>query len=374
MRAALVAVACACTPPPAAPAIANPGAGIAIALYDAGPGSAPYAVIDDRRWVEVTGGALELSRIDPGASLASLVIEPLAGGALAVGACSRERIPRDPGVRRAASAPDPERYLPELRCAVTAAPGRHLVRVLYVSTTLGYRAEHAIAVDRADRASVTSRFAIGTPAWHERADVTVFDGIPGGARAPRELARGPVELDGSTAVIAAAPRDAAARLRRVYAGAIHPTGVAATDPQWGRDSVPEVWLWLELDGIELVPGVVHAHLALPGEPARDISVAHLERDRGHTRVPLWIDPELRGTRQRSSDLAEAAGSSEHFVITVVNTGSSPREVWVEEQLRPRRCTIEHASPPLAVIGDLARVRLAIAPLAIAHVTFTASYE
>src|SRR6185436_6130224 len=64
--------------------------GITIALYTRGDAS--FAVVDDRRWVEISGRSIMLANIDPGAALASLVIEP-ADRALRIGACTRERLP-----------------------------------------------------------------------------------------------------------------------------------------------------------------------------------------------------------------------------------------------------------------------------------------
>lgn len=50
----------ACRPPPAA-AIAEPHDGVAIALYTR-PGGDGYGVVDDRRWVELAGGAIDYER------------------------------------------------------------------------------------------------------------------------------------------------------------------------------------------------------------------------------------------------------------------------------------------------------------------------
>ena len=69
-------------------------AGIAIAVYDV-PDRTGYAVVDDRRWVDLDGESLVLDHVDPRAALPSLVIEVADArlGALEVGACARDRIP-----------------------------------------------------------------------------------------------------------------------------------------------------------------------------------------------------------------------------------------------------------------------------------------
>ena len=67
-----------------------PDAGVSISLYAAGEDG--YGVVDDRRWLDLAGTTMLLANIDPGAELASLVIEP-ADSALHVGQCVRERMP-----------------------------------------------------------------------------------------------------------------------------------------------------------------------------------------------------------------------------------------------------------------------------------------
>src|SRR5690349_7324644 len=79
---AAMALACTAARPSAPSRTAEPG--LAIAVY-AAAGRAPYAVIDDRRWIDLDGDAIELDRVDPRAQLPSLVVEPLAGGSLEVG-------------------------------------------------------------------------------------------------------------------------------------------------------------------------------------------------------------------------------------------------------------------------------------------------
>ncbi len=363
-----------------------PDAGITIAIFASG--SDGYAVVDDRRWIDVAGKAVLLPNIDPGAELASLVIVP-ASAALRVGQCARERIPdlraRDPleelaeqqrerraeelrrrleGARGPTSGPqpleaapaaptsgdpDPQRFVPVIRCEVTATPGRYLVRLVYVTKTLGYRANHDIDVRDPARAKVTSRFAVSTPVWRQRAELVLYDGVPGGERTPREVARGQVELDGSTSVLAVPVREVASELRRVYEGAVV-TAADSTDAMWAHDSVQAVWVWLELAKLRLAPGPIRVHLELPGEGIRDLDVAPQSRKQADEpdatlRLPLWVDESLRGARQRIIEYNDGVSLTERFVFGVANTGDTAREVFVVEPLRKaRRKKLEKAWP------------------------------
>jgi len=376
--------------------VATPAEGIAIALYGKGDGQA-YSVIDDRRWIEIADGKpLVLDNIEPGATLPSLMIEPLGGAAIQVGACMRERVavprPDKPADKKPRNTPPPPKVTPKLpdvddklattlRCDAHGRPGRYLVRVLYVSTTLGYRAEHEVSVTASDRASITSRYAIASPAWNRaHADVTLYDGIPGGERPPTLVARGAIALDGSTSVISVAPRQVPARLRRVYDGAVAPAADAsATDPNWGTQSVASVWLWLELPGVQLASGAFRVHVELAVEGGRrDSEVpssARQQSDAG-VRIPLWIDPDLRGYRQKTLFPGDATGLTERLVLSVANTGTVTREVWIEEHLRPaRRRVIKGAFPKKpALRGDLLRNHVDIKPAKVERVGYVVEYD
>lgn len=389
MRAALaLGLLIGCTHAPPVERIATPPAGISMAFYRAG--TAAFAVVDDRRWVEVRGGQLVLDHIDPGAALPSLVIEPLAGPALSVGQCDRDHetraLPKEGALERygtwqaekrrrilegdasAADAAPPGDTLtvvsPVVRCtAASGGDGRRLVRVLYVSSALAYTAQHTVEMTSADRATIATRFAIATPSWGGRADAVLFEGVPGGDKPPVELARGALILDGSTAVLGAAPRQAPARVRRVFDGATR-TGVGdSADPSWGRDSVHAVWVWLELDGVTLSPGATRAHVEIPGETVRDIDVpaAGREHTAAGTRLPLWIDEELRGLRSRSVTNADGASLADRLTFSVSNVGTEPREVWVEERLRTaKRVTLKTGWPVKPALTDeVARTKVLV---------------
>jgi hypothetical protein len=220
--------------------------------------------------------------------------------------------------------------------------------VLYVSSALAYTAQHSIEMTTADRATIATRFAIATPSWGGRAEAVQFEGVPGGDKPPVELARGALSLDGSTAVLGASPRSVPARVRRVFDGAMR-TGVGdSADPAWGRDSVHAVWVWLELDGVTLSPGVTRAHVELPGETVRDVDVpaAGREHTGAGTRLPLWIDEQLHGLRSRSVTGADGASPlADRLSFSVSNLGTEPREVWVEERLRAaKRATVRSGWP------------------------------
>ena len=320
--------------------------GITIAVYDG------FAVVDDRRDVEVGGGTLALDEIDPGAALASLQIE----SDLAVGACHRERAAHAAG---------------SVHCDVSGTPGRHRVRLVYVSTALRYRVEHAITVAGA-HARVVSRFAVEVPAWGSRAELVLFDGAPGGDHAPREVARGTARLDGTTAVLATSEREVPATVRRVYDGALR-GDLPPTDAAWGRESQPLVWVWLELDGVSLARGPVRVHLGdrdvlVPGEGIR--------AERHQLRLPLFVDDELRGLRARYVDLGDSASLAERMLLGIASTAAEPREVWIEEHLRPaHRRRIERAWPVKPVLaGDVVRTKLVVKPGAIERTGYTIAYD
>ncbi|MBA3393144.1 MAG: hypothetical protein H0T89_10890 [Deltaproteobacteria bacterium] len=360
----VIVVACAlagCTPRPRAPAVVPPE-GISIAIYD--DGERGYGVVDDRRWVEVTGGTLVLDRIERDAALPSVVIEAVGGTSLRVGTCTR-----DPSVA------------PVVRCQVAARRGRHLVRVLYVTTALRYRTQHALTMSTADRATVTTRFAITTPVWRTRGEVTLHDGLPGGPRTPRLLARGPLTLDGGTTVLALAPRELAARLRRIYDGAILDSGVPAANLMWRAESRRAVWMWLELTetaATQLPAGTLHAHIAIAGEPVREARVPARGRERSGelSRWPLWIDESLRGARTQIVDHADGVRMTVRLQLAVGNLGEAPRELWVEERLSPaRRAEITHAWPSAPELTRrVVWYKLVLAPGATRRLGFTVNYE
>lgn len=406
---ALVAIggAASCRPPPhAVENIATPPVGVSIALYRDGVTS--YGVVDDRRWVEVTGTTLVLDHVDPGAALPSLVIEPLGASTLTVGQCAREHVSyaNEPTVTDAAKAaeqrelvrvlrgePQGEGAGPDedtdagpatralvvsaLRCQVTGAPGRHLVRLLYVSPGLGYRAQHDVTMTAGDRATIATRFAIPTPAWSTSAAVKLFHGLPGGLQAPEAIGSGSVQLDGSTAVLAGSPREITAHRRWIYDGAIRAGRGVETDAMWGRESVRAVWVWLELDDRALPPGPVHVHVEAPGEAIRDVEVPADGREvvGGALRLPLWIDDTLHGLRTRVVMGADGASLADRFLISVANTGTEPREVWIEERLRTtKRRTLRSGWPTKPTLAHgRARTKLLIKPGAMERTGYVIEY-
>ena len=418
-RSWLLVLLIACTPHHANAPARVPAAGISIALYDGGADNA-YGVVDDRRWVDVSSGTNELviEHVDPGADLASLVIEPLGRDAvLQVGECERARLPTiaavpttqrrtmtiiDENISNISTAHLEGRHLrvhqvmtevqvppPEVaaqldvtvRCVVTARPGRYLIRILYVAPSLRYRAQHDVDVVAADRARLTTRFAITTPAWHDRADVTIFDGIPGGDQPPRQVARGTALLDGSIAVVAVPAREVPARIRRVYDGAVPTPELPAADAAWNGQSIQNVWVWLELPGVRLAPGPVRVHLDLPAEGVGDVDVAQTarkqdERPDAPLRLPLWTDTALRGGRQRFGDPGDGAALAERVMFSVANLGDTQREVWIEEHVRPARTRrVEGAWPQKpASSGDLLRSKLEIKPHRIERAGYTIAYD
>lgn len=394
MKRALLVLAAACTAHTTPKNAKAPDAGVTISIY--AKDGAGYSVVDDRRWVDITGSSVMLANIDPGADLASLEIEPVSKS-LRVSSCTRERLPdfslsvddMTPARLRELSKAKlkPEmlqavRYAPLVHCQVTAAPGRYLVRILYVSSTLSYRAQHDIELREPTRATIASRFAIETPPWRTRADVVIFDGVPGADRTPTEITRSSIDLDGTTAIIAVPERTAAAMLHRIYDGAVTTTGEDSRDAMWRHDSTPVVWVWLELAALRLAPGPVHVHLDLPAEGIRDAEVPAERRDQADEanaplRLPLWIDTDLRGMRSRIVEFNDGEAMTERLVFGVANMGDVARDVFVDEHLRAaKRRKLERAWPkkPSAAPGERLRSKLSVAPGRVARTGYTLSYE
>src|SRR5262249_1526139 len=118
--------------------------------------------------------------------------------------------------------------------------------------------------------------------------------------------------------------------------------VAQTDVSWAAGSQFDVWVWLELAGIDLVPGATHVHIELADEGERDLDVA---ATRGQHRLALWVDDRLRGQRERTPDASSGSSFAEQVVLSVRNASEVAREVWIEEPIRPaRRRRVERAWP------------------------------
>jgi hypothetical protein len=408
--AALVFAAAACKTHKPAQHAGLTDAGISLALY--ADAERRYGVVDDRRFIDIDSSVILLDNIDPGAALASLVIET-ANPAVRIGPCTRDRLPEPPRdalaeygaeqerlaaerlrnrVRRPLpNVPPPAsetlsatpRVAPIVRCNVSGPRGRQLVRIVYVSSTLTYRTQHDIEVSDLSHTTIDSRHAITTPPWRAHADVVVFDGIPGGDRAPVELARGSITLDGGTSVLAIPRREVAARLRRVYvAGASSDDPDAEDEPRWDAESLDAVWAMLELPDVRLSPGNVRIHVALEGEVQRwtDIPARSLPSlpapDPRPLRLALWIDDTLRGATQRSIVENDGQRMVEVFQISVSNIGDAPREVAIEERVRAaKRRRVERPWPKKPTgNGDVLRMTIEVKPGKTERAGYVVIYE
>lgn len=396
MRAALVLIAAstACKQPRIEP-VAVPTEGLAIAIYavpNPTSGDGALAIIDDRRVVEVANGSVTIDNIDPEASLPSLVIEPL-GGDLVVEQCVRERIDASDGgldtlaaakplprtdamARESPSATLPAGVLsPLVRCTVRGKPGRHLVRILYTARGFRFHAQHDIAMTTPERARIATRFAIETPRWNRRGSIILYDRPPGGREPPRELVAGAITLDGGTSVIALPVQDAPARLRTVYDGGVK-NDLRPRDPGWRREAQTIVWVWLELDTV-LVKGPVHAHIDVGGD-VHEMDIPPSERERLGTgmRVPLWIEAGLRGGRQRWVESSDDGNLVERFQLSVSNSTDAPRDVWIEEHLRPAKHREPRSGSPgkPTLVNDLARSHVTVGPHTTERIAYTLVYE
>jgi hypothetical protein len=101
------------------------------------------------------------------------------------------------------------------------------------------------------------------------------------------------------------------------------------------------------------------------------------------RLPLWIEPLVRGTRKRTTERTGRTGRSggslaDRVELTVSNLGTEPREIWIEEPLRPARRrellrARESAGVEPELAGDVARAKVVVAPGQIERVGFTVRY-
>ena len=385
MRVGLLAFALACTKPAPVKPVAKPSEGIAIAVYS--NGETGFGVVDDRRRVTLANGSLVLDRIDAEAAMPSLVIEPL-DATLAIGACVRERVDspeslhelahRKPTFESEGARPVGELLSPLVRCAATGANGSHLVRVLYVAPSFGYRGQHVITLAHTDSATIATRFVMTTPAWNLDAQITLFEGLPGRDEPPKQIASGTVKLDGTAAKLELPARSTRASLVTIFDGAVPDETTAITDPSWNRESRRLVWTWVELADTTLAAGVLRVKAELPGDEPRELIIASSDRERLGTalRIPLWTEETLVGLRKHFLDQFTDRSFTQRFELSVTNIGHEPRDVWIEERLRPiRGRTILRTSPGRepAIVHDALRVKVTVPPGRTERTGFTISY-
>ena len=261
---------------------------------------------------------------------------------------------------------------------------KYLVRIVYVSTTLGYRVQNDIEVHDATKATIESRFAVVTPPWRARAEMVVFDGLPGGAEPPRELTRGTVTLDGGTSILQIPSREMPALLRRVFEGVGF--GDDGGEENSSNDTL-SVWSTLEVPHLQLARGQTRVHVDLDGEDRwidvpmqKDDRTADVTRDKKlddePLRIKLWIDSTLRGTRQRMILQNDGVHMVEAVTLNMSNAGDAPREVWLEEHARPaKRRMIERAWPAKpSASGDRIRNKVVVKPGRVERVGYTLVYD
>lgn len=356
MRAALVAISlAACRPAPrVVEHIATPPEGLTIALYE--DGERRFSLVDDRRTLEVRGGELVLDQLAAGASLSSLVVEPASrdGQGLVVGACRRDA--------------------DVVRCAASGATGRTFVRILYVSDKLAFRSRHAIVVD-GSHAKIDTQFEIELPAWGRRARLSLFDGIPGGARPPQLLGTLEQVLDGTTVMLHAPLREAKARRITVF----DPLRAVGDEDSREEDasSGKRAWEWAELVGVALPPGEIDILVdeASDHPVATELATSAAVEIAGNLRIPLRPDGLVRGRRERRGG-TEGRTVLDTFEFAVTNDDTRPRLVLVEEELRTsKQRSIASSSPRKPeIVDDIARVELDVPPSGTVRVRFVVSYE
>jgi hypothetical protein len=394
-------------------------------------------VVEQRRWVDVGADkTLDIDQIDEGADLESLVIESLSNpGGLKLGGCSRDLVSIRGGASTAwvgrkavitvgrgrsaegtiTSVRDGQLILAsddgrvtavtlqeaksftliggdaQVRCQVESGTGKQLVRVVYTTPGLTFSSEHTMVVRLDDvgvgTAEITPRFTVYTPAWQVVADVALYDGIPGGAHPPHEVFRGPVTLTGDPVIVAGEVIKAPARLDAVYRGAVVSPGEPARDQYWRNGMTMDVWEWLELDlgDDTMPPGRVMLEVNQTGEPvpqpamveADAIELVNPETDRsGQIRIKLWPSVDLRGMRMKYPLSVLDNGLTESLLFSVSNGGDRPREILIEEELRPgkKREVMKPFPTKPTVRNGVLRVRVTARPGRAVRVGYVMSYE
>ena len=265
---------------------------------------------------------------------------------------------------------------PGVRCEIARGSGRHLVRVVYTTASLGFRAEHTVHakldVDGVGTAEIVPRFTVDTPPWQITADVALYDGVPGGHQPPQLVFRGPIKVTGEPVVVTSAPRHAPARIDSVYRGAVAASGEAPTEPYWRHASVGEVWEWLDIAlGDHALPrGRAILDVARAGQPpipmvveADGMQRADAEAGTGALQIRLWPAADLRGTRMKTPITSTGGVLAESLAFSISNAGDRPRLVVIEEVLRPaKRRRVLHPFPKKPTTRDgVLRMRVGVEP-------------
>src|SRR5262249_34998563 len=138
-----------------------------------------------------------------------------------------------------------------------------------------------------------------------------------------------------------------AEVLSIFRGAISYPGEPPHDTNWHYNSTTDVWDYLELDlgDDTMPPGRVMLEVSQGDDPVPQPAI--LEADAiemvdpasdqtGRIRIKLWPASELRGQRQKWTMSTLDTGMVESVLCSVANGGSQPREVVVEEEMRPAR--------------------------------------
>jgi len=399
------------------------------------PGATAY--VDDRRWIDLPpGGELVLPELAPGAQLDSLVVEPLdAPGAIAVVSCARA--PTFAGLlagKGGAARPASDRALAagaalvgrrvgitfagggrtagvvrsvdddglwldqggqrvrveralivrlhveapaaaDVHCRVRGRPGRHLIRIAYAAAGVTWRAVHRIDAvlgqGRSGRATVRSGFRVAAPGWTGAAAVTLWRGLPGAGAPPARVWSGSLELD-TEVTVWTPPRQAPVHVVDVYRGAVAGGLEAPSDPYWRQSSQSGVYAWLVVD-LPLERGAAVVAAAPAGDAPRTVQ-AQVEPDGARARVALWRERELRGLRVKTPISAGDHALRERLSFSIANSGDGPREVWIEEELRPARSVKVGSGKPRFTRRDgWIRTRVTAPPGGLAHARVQLDY-
>jgi hypothetical protein len=165
----------------------------------------------------------------------------------------------------------------------------------------------------------------------------------------------------------------------VFDGGVRDEATAVTDPGWNRESRRVVMNVLELDDAELTHGVMRVHLDLPGQNPQDLVIAASDRERigkRIVRVPLQPVHVLSGLRRHwGVEPLGDRGYAQRFELSVTNVDIVPREVWIEERLRPirGRKLVKPWPAVHSITHNAVRVMVTIPPSKTERIGFTVEY-
>jgi hypothetical protein len=138
---------------------------------------------------------------------------------------------------------------------------------------------------------------------------------------------------------------------------------------------------LDLPSLQLPTGAFDIRIVSTSPPTtRDVVVAaeNVDKHGAYLRLPLWADETLRGARRTFSEVSGRSPDLkvvQHLSLSVSNASDEPRDVWIEERLRPaRKRDIRGVHPKLTIVDNVARMRVVVPPRGKQELTLTITHQ